>query len=77
MVYDINTLDELIAALDGPVKGAQWAGAGASAICNWRARGYVPPSRHLPLLIELKRRGKSINPALFELSEEDFDLLRA
>lgn len=77
MRYDINTLDELIGALDGPSGAANWAASGESAICNWKSRGYVPPSRHLRLLIEMKRRGRSINPELFDMTPEDFDLLRA
>ena len=75
MRYDINSLDELIAEFDGPSGAADWAGSRDSAICNWRSRGYVPPSRHLRLLIELKRRGKSIKPALLELTQEDLDVL--
>lgn len=86
MIYDINTIDELIDVLDGPSKAAELVSSSAryrigtispAGICNWKDRGYIPPSRHLPVLLELKRRGKTINPALLEMSQEDFDLLRA
>jgi hypothetical protein len=76
MMYDINTIDELVQALNGPTCAAQWAGTKwPSAISNWVSRGYVPPSRQLRLLIEMKRRGKTINPALLELTQEDLDVL--
>lgn len=75
MMYDINSLDELIAELDGPSGAAGLFQSRDSAICNWRARGYVPPSRHLTILVELKKRGKTIDPAVLDRSKEDFDIL--
>ena len=76
MMYDINTIDDLVDVLDGTSGAALWADTKwPSAISNWKSRGYIPPSRHLPLLIELKRRGKTITPALLEISEEDMSFL--
>jgi hypothetical protein len=75
MQYDINTIDELITALSGTTKVAEWADTGLPAISNWKWRGYIPPSRHLQILIEVRRRGKTINPALFEIDQKDMDLL--
>jgi len=75
-MYDINTLEELIDEFDGPSGVAGLIGdARDSAICNWRARGYVPPSRHLTILIECRKRGLSINPAVLDHTPEDFEIL--
>ena len=75
MRYDINSLDELIAAFGGPSKAADEYDITPQAICDWRAKGYLPPSRHLQVILALKRRGKSCNPALFDCTDEDWRLL--
>ncbi len=75
MTYDINTIDQLIEALDGPSGAAGVVDTGDSAICNWRMRGYIPPSRHLRLLIAIRKLGLTINPALFDLTDEDLAVL--
>jgi hypothetical protein len=76
MRYDINTLDELLDALDGP-SGAAAALPELSpqAVCNWRLRGFIPPSRHLQVCIVVRKLGKSANPALFDRTEDDWRLL--
>lgn len=77
MTYDINTLDDLIAELDGPSKAAEvyYGSARPQGICNWKRRGFLPPSRHLQTLIELTRRGRTVNPELLDHTEEDWRVL--
>lgn len=76
MTYDINDLDELIGALDGPSRAAEkFPEISPQAICNWRMKGFVPPSRHVQVILVLKKLGKTADPALFDLSEDDARLL--
>lgn len=76
MMYDINNLDELIDALDGPSRAAStFEGLSPQAVCNWRMKGFVPPSRHVQVILALKRLGKSADPKIFDLTDDDWRLL--
>jgi hypothetical protein len=75
MTYDINTLDELVQMFGGPKAAAEEYDITPQAVCDWKAKGYLPPSRHLQVVLALKRRGKTCNPVLFDCSEEDWRLL--
>lgn len=76
MTYDINNLDELIDALDGPSRAAErFPEISPQAICNWRLKGFVPPSRHLQVVLVLKRLGKSVDPSIFDITDDDARLL--
>lgn len=75
MSYDVNTIHELISAFGGPTVLGESLGLSPSAVCNWALRGYISPSWHLRLLVELKRRGLSANPDLFEATPEEFEVL--
>lgn len=76
MIYDINTLDELIDALDGPSRASgQFDELSPQAVCNWRAKGFVPPSRHLQVILVMRRLGKTINPKICDCTDEDWALL--
>lgn len=71
----IRTVDELIDAFGGPTAVAEWAGTEISAICNWKARGFIPTGWHLRVFIEVKKRGLDVDPRLFEISDEDAKIL--
>lgn len=75
MTYDINTVEDVVAALGGAEPAAEWAGCGESGIYNWIARNCIPPSRHLRLMVRFKREGRTFNPALFELSDDEVHVL--
>lgn len=66
-MFDIETIDDLIGAFGGPSKLGAHLGIGDTAVHNWAARGFVPPSWHLRLFVDLKARGATVNPELFEL----------
>ena len=70
MTYDVDTIDDLISLFGGPTKLGQELGIGDNAICNWSARGFIPPSWHLRLYVDLRRLGKTANPELFEMPPE-------
>lgn len=71
----MNTLEELIDALDGPLGASTELPVTPQAICNWKARGFIPPSRHLQTVILLKRKRKRVNPEIFDCTEDDWRLL--
>jgi hypothetical protein len=75
MRYDINTLEELVDAFGGPKATAEEYEITPQAVCDWKSKGFLPPSRHLQVILALKRRGKSVNPELFACSEDDWRLL--
>ena len=66
---------EIISAFGGPTAMARWAKVVPSAICNWAERG-IPPSWHLKLLIECRRRGFAIDPSALDIDGEDAAILR-
>lgn len=70
-MYDINTIDELVDALGGDTKVGRWLGISQPAVAAWKLRNHVPPGWHMRLLAELTRRGYSVNPEVFGLSEDD------
>lgn len=67
----IQSIDELVEALGGPVKVGDWLGIGKQAVSNWSMRGYIPPAWHLRLFIEVQRRGWSIHPRVFGLEDDE------
>lgn len=71
----LTTPDDVIRAFGGPRCMAEWAGVSENGVCWYRHRG-IPPSLHLRLLAEAKRRGWQIDPvALFELEPDDVAML--
>ncbi len=75
MIYDIDSIDELIRFFGGPTKLGHELGIGDNAICNWAARGFIPPSWHLRLYVDLRRLEKTANPELFEMPAESASVL--
>lgn len=65
----INTVSELVDAFGGNKPMADWADAGETAVCNWKAANEIPRGYHLRMWLEADRRGLSINPKLFGVSE--------
>lgn len=58
----IATIPELIETLGGYAHVARWAGyEDARGVYNWVARG-IPPSYHLRVVAEAKRRGVLLDP---------------
>ncbi len=75
MSYDIDTIDGLVEALGGPSDLGAALGLSPSAVCNWSLRNFIPPSWHFRLLYELKIRGLTAHPSVFEATEEQFAVL--
>jgi hypothetical protein len=76
MKYDINTVADLIECLDGPEgAAARFKELSPQAICNWRLRGAIPPSRHMQVALLMKRLGKTIKPDVLGIDQGDWELL--
>lgn len=75
MRYDIATIEQLIDELGGIEKAAEWAGCGYTGVHNWIARQYIPPSRHLRLILWLRTRGRTFDPRLFEMTPRELAVL--
>jgi hypothetical protein len=72
----VKTVHDLVMALGGFTRVARWAGyEDARGVHNWLTRG-IPPSYHLRLTLEAKRRGVEIDPSVFGLEDNDADELR-
>jgi len=75
METTLRTTDDVVAAFGGTAELARWAGVGQNAACNWIERG-IPPSYHVRLLIEARKRGWKIDAeGLFGLEQADASLL--
>jgi hypothetical protein len=73
----LKTVADVIAALGGTAEVAKWAGYdGPSGVSNWLLRG-IPPSYHLTLSLEAKRRGYFIDPSVYGLEEDDAEVFRS
>lgn len=69
MSYEITSIDELVATLGGDTAVAEWLGISQPAVANWKARGTIGSGWHLRLLAEVRRRGITIDPRVFGLTE--------
>lgn len=76
----IRTIDELVSEFDGDTSLAEFLGISQSAVAQWKVRGQIASGWHLRLLAELTRRGRTVHPEVFGLTEDEagvlFDKLR-
>jgi hypothetical protein len=75
IMFDIETIDDLVATFGGPSRLGGILGIGDTAVHNWIARNYIPPSWHMRLYVDLRRMGKTADPELFELAHDHAPLL--
>jgi hypothetical protein len=70
-MYDIRTIDQLILALGGPVLIGRKFGISQEAVSNWGSRGNIPGGWHVQLYAMAARQGLTVDPSVFNLTEED------
>jgi hypothetical protein len=75
MAKTLASIEELVTALGGTAEVAEWAGVNQTAVCNWVARGFIPPGWHLRLLILVRKQRINVRPEIFGLTEDEFALL--
>lgn len=72
-MYDINSIEDLIALLDGPSELGAQLGISQEAVSNWGARGCIPGGWHMRLCAMAFRKGRTVNPKVFDLTERDVE----
>lgn len=65
----IRTVADLVSAFGGNNAMAEWADVGTPAVCNWKDANEIPRGYHLRLWLEIERRGFSVDPDLFGVSD--------
>jgi hypothetical protein len=65
----IKTVADLVSAFGGNKPMADWADVGETAVCNWKDANEIPRGYHLRLWFEAERRGLSVDPELFGVSD--------
>lgn len=73
-MYDIKTVEDLITLLGGPTKIGDWLGVSQESVSFWKRRG-IPAGWHLRLFAEVGRRGKTVAPNVFGMTETDAEPL--
>lgn len=73
LMYDINSIDELVEAFGGDTALANELDVSQPAVANWKARGHISSGWHLRLFAEVHRRGKTVAPHVFGLTEEELE----
>lgn len=71
VMYDIDTIDDLVDRLGGDTAVADWLGISQPAVANWKARQCIGSGWHLRIYARVREMGLSINPAVFGLTEEE------
>lgn len=75
VMYEIDTIDGLISLLGGPSAVAAELGITQEAVSNWKIREYIPRGWHVKIIAECRRRGTTIDPQVFGMSEDDWAML--
>ena len=71
-MYDINSIEELVDALGGDTVLAAELGMSQPAVANWKVRHQIATGWHMRLYAEVCKRGLTINPQVFGMTEEEF-----
>jgi hypothetical protein len=66
----LKTVSDVINAFGGPAAAAEWAGVGLSAVCNWQARGYIPPGWHYRMHAHFADKKIELAGSVFGQSDE-------
>ena len=67
----MTTTKEVVAALGGPRRTAEWAGVSVPQIYNWLADGAIPRTHHLATYLALTQRGYRVDTAVLFGVDED------
>lgn len=67
----IGTIAELVDFFGGDTAVAAMLGISQSAVAHWKLRNQIAAGWHLRLLAEISRRGATVDPEVFGLSEDE------
>jgi hypothetical protein len=73
---ELTSVPALIDFLGGVATVAEWARLSPDAVFVWVDRDAIPPSWHVPLIIEGGKRGRVITPIVFGYEGDDAEWLR-
>ena len=71
----IETVHELVEFFGGDTAMAEFFGTTQTVVGQWKCRKAIATGWHLRILAEVRRRGATIDPMLFGLTEEDAAVL--
>lgn len=72
-MYDINSIEELVEALGGPTVLGDEFGITQEAVSNWSTRVNIPGGWHVQLYAMARRKGLTVNPKVFNLTEKQVE----
>jgi len=67
----IGTIAELVEFFGGDTALAAMLDISQSAVAHWKLRKQIAAGWHLRLLAEISRRGATVDPEVFGLSEDE------
>lgn len=67
----IGSITELVEFFGGDTALAAMLDISQSAVAHWKLRSQIAAGWHLRLLVEISRRGATVDPEVFGLSERD------
>ena len=70
-MYEIRSIDELVDFFGGDTELAELLGLSQSAVAYWKIRQQIGSGWHLRLFAEIRRRGATVDPAVFGLTEDE------
>lgn len=72
-MYDITSIETLVKSLGGPNELGDAFGISQEAVSNWSVRGNIPGGWHVQLYALAGRKGLTIDPKVFNLTEKDVE----
>lgn len=72
-MYDITSIADLVDELGGPTALGAKLGISSEAISNWIAREAIATGWHVRLWAMVSRRGLTVDPAVFNYTEEEVE----
>jgi hypothetical protein len=71
----IRTVDDVVRALGGDTKVAEWLEITQGGVNHWKTRKEIPGGWHMRIYAKLLSQGIDCDPVVFGLSREDADIL--
>lgn len=61
----LKSVAAVVKALGGPKAIAEWTGAGATSVSNWKTWGFIPPAWYYLFATKLAESGYEVDPWVF------------
>jgi hypothetical protein len=70
----LKTVRDVVKALGGTAKTAEFTLTTLPAVSNWMAEGYIPPGWHYCISLRLESKGFEVDPCAFGLDKDGVPL---